>query len=157
MANPDLHGDRREEPALAPDQVRPHAIPDLTSATPRMPCGAVGQRAAGRPGIPPDPGCYEEHHGLAWPVALILAVSLLIIGLGIFVPAPPVDRVIIVTLGGLFALPYVPLLPARPLPARQRLAFASRRRDALVFRGSHADAFPHEGCGARIASPKDSS
>jgi len=65
----------------------------------------------------PDSGCYEERYRLTWQVAGILAVGLLFIAGGIFVPGLAA-HVILIAVGALLGLPLAGLVVTRRIAFR---------------------------------------
>ncbi len=73
----------------------------------------------------PDSGCYEERYRLTWQVAGILAVGLLLIAGGVFVPGVA-WQVTLIALGVLVGSPLAILVVSR------RIAFRADR-EGLTF------------------------
>jgi hypothetical protein len=117
MTDPHPPGDRREEPALVPDEVIPNAVPKLRQAAVPAPGTAPGQ-APERYRMPPDPACYEIRFRLGYE-ALLPIVGLLLLAMGVFAPPESLfARVFGIALGGLYVVPYVILLVTRTIVFR---------------------------------------
>ncbi|HLQ53646.1 MAG TPA: hypothetical protein VK162_05155 [Streptosporangiaceae bacterium] len=115
MTDPYPPGDRREEPAFAPDQARLNTVPGLLQ-TSGLASDATSGQTSRRYSVPPDPGCYEIRFRLTGLDAYGLSVGLLLIALSIFRYQPSLyEWVIIVALGGLLALRYVIPLVSRKI------------------------------------------
>jgi hypothetical protein len=104
MTDPYPPGDRREEPARAPDQARPNAVSELLQ-TAGLAADAFSGQASERYSVPPGYGCYEIRFRLTGFAAYSIGFGLVWIALGIFQhQRSPYERVIMVAFGGLFAL-----------------------------------------------------
>lgn len=121
MTDPDLLGARRGEPALAPDQATPDALPEVRQAAGRTPGAAPGQTPE-RHGVPPDPGCYQIRFGLGLRFGLpLIWVGIIGAGRAVHGHGLPVFWLLgVIAVGGVFTLLTWPL---------------SRK---IVFRADHA-------------------
>jgi hypothetical protein len=118
MTNADLHGDRREEPALAAGQARPDAAPEPRQAGPAGTCRCPG-RPPRRAGKFPDHGCYEIRFRLAGWEALAPPLGLFSLAAGIFGSDPfSSAQVVLIAIGGFFTVPYMILLARRAIVFR---------------------------------------
>ncbi len=104
MTDPYPPGDRREEPAVDPDQARPNAVPGLPQ-TAGLASEATSGQTSGRYSVPPDPGCYVIRFRLTGLGAYSVIFGLVLIAVGVFQTQSSLyDRVSFAALGGLVAL-----------------------------------------------------